>query len=88
MDRHQIRKMIFKNRSTIKELMLTEPQERIVRLVRDRGSITSNWFSKYQKISVQNASMQLIKLFLKGYLTKTETVSETGGFINVYQSAL
>lgn len=88
MTRHELRKIIFKNRAVIKELMLTENQEIIVRLVRDRGSITSSWFSAYQKISIQNASAQLKKLFEKGYLRCAETTAKSGGIINVYRSVL
>ena len=88
MTRHEIRKTIFRNRAAVKELMLTENQEIIVRLVRDRGSITSRWFSGYQKISVPNASMQLIKLWLKGYLHKEQVTSKTGGLENIFRSVL
>lgn len=85
---HQLRNIIFKNRKAIKELMLTRNQEMIIRLVKHRGSITSSWFSKYQKISTQNASAQLIKLYLKGYLLKEQTTSKTGGLENIFRSVI
>ena len=88
MKSRQLMEAIFKNRGLVHELMLTERQVIIVRLVRDRGSITSRWFSSYQKISIQNASAQLIKLYLKGYLHKEQITSKTGGLENVYRSAL
>lgn len=88
MTRHELKKIIFENRAEIKELMLTHRQVDIINFTRKRGVTTSSEISEFYGISIQNASVQLKKLFEKGYLRCAETTAKSGGIINVYRSVL
>jgi len=84
MKKSEIRNIILCHSKVIKELLLTETMINLVKEIKAHGYIKAAKVAEFKDISVQNASTQLNKLFLKGYLKREETTAETGGIEYIY----
>jgi len=81
----ELRSLIVKNRTRIKDLMLSESQMQIVKSA-DKGVKTS-WLAEALNITAQNASGRLNKLFWMGYLVRTSTTAKSGGVEYLYTTS-
>lgn len=83
MNKDNIRKTILENHSTIKELMLSDRQ---IEIIKSAGlGLTSIMIAGCYDITINNASSQLKKLYDKGYLSREEFISESGGIEYIYK---
>ena len=79
-NRDKIRQLVLQGCSPdIKSLLLNTNQIELVNLVKNNLINSSSELAKLKKISIQQASAQLNKLYLSGYLKRYIVSSSTGG---------
>lgn len=79
-DKDKIRQLVLQGCSPdIKSLLLNTSQIELVNLVKNNLINNSSELAKLKKISIQQASAQLNKLYLSGYLNRYIIPSPTGG---------
>ena len=72
----------------VKNLSITTQQLGIIKYARDSGhGITASELAGLQKITLQNASVQLTRLWNKGYLKRSKKACDTGGHFFHYEIA-
>ena len=81
--RSQIRLLVLTQLEDIKYHLLSAHAVRIVKDLINKPT-TSATLAKREKISVQNASQQLNKLYARGYLLRIEVKDPTGGIMWSY----
>jgi len=82
-----IRKQVMTGGSSnIRDLLLTETQEKLVKIIGEKKFTTANETAKQLNISIQNASSKLHTLYRRGYLQRLTTSAESGGIEYVYKS--
>jgi len=64
---------------------ITEASRAVIDIIFDAGEITAAQLSDKQKITLQNASTKIKKLFNQGYITRQESVLPTGGIHYLYK---
>lgn len=86
-DHSDIRSLMIERLDDIKKLLLSPRAVDIVRLAKSSEITSSDLANKYS-ISVANASAQLNKLYLKGYLSRVESIETTGGIMFTYKACI
>lgn len=86
----QLIQRFLESPDSIRNLVITNNQVAIVKHVRDCGlpNICARELAELKNISVQNASIQLSKLWLRGWLTRHQLTDETGGIYYRYSAAI
>ena len=69
----------------IRKLLLTLQQIELVRMVSAAECITTSQLAEWKKISVQNASSKLNRLYDAGYLSKITVSAPSGGIEHIYR---
>lgn len=80
----ELRTLILKHRTRIKELMICDAHIELLGMA--KNGIKSAELASLYGISVQNASGRLNKLFYKGYLKRIEELAPSGGIEYTYQT--
>ncbi len=80
-----IRSLIMERLADVKDLLLSPRAVEIVNWVKE-SEVTSSDLSKKYSISIANASSQLSRLYLKGYISRVEGVDPTGGSVFTYKA--
>lgn len=84
---NSIRQMILSNPEKVRELLLTDAALNIVMTVAqngDAGVTAAEWARRFND-SIQSASQKLKNLWIKGYLTREEMDSPSGGIHHLYK---
>lgn len=82
-----IRQMIMSDPEKVRELLLTNAARNAVMTVAqngDAGVTAAEWARRFDD-SIQSASQKLKSLWSKGYLTREEMVSPSGGIHHLYK---
>jgi predicted transcriptional regulator len=82
-----IRQMILSNPEKVRELLLTNAARNILMTVAqdgDAGVTAAEWVRRFDD-SIQSASQKLKSLWGKGYLTREEMASPSGGIHHLYK---
>ena len=82
----KIKRTIMENPRLVRELMISEEQESLVRFVDFRGDVTARDVARRLAISIQNASTRLKVLCDKGYLWREQLKQSSGGHEYRYKS--
>lgn len=86
MKEDKLRKIILSNHGALKHLILKDSQlPNLILIPFDDPGMTSSKFAFLLGVSVQNASQKLRILYGKGYLSREEVPSGTGGIEFVYK---
>ena len=83
----ELMRQILRNRDTIKELLPTDMQMRILRFIDTRHEVKSSEVAVNFKITVANASIQLSKMYNNGWLLRRDAGDPTGGITYIYRAA-
>jgi len=84
------RKLCLDHPDIAKSMLLTHNQIAIVRMVRNHThpTMTPRELADTRDLSIQAASQQLVHLWKKGYLERSERVQESGGIIYHYKACI
>lgn len=80
-----IRSLIIERLADVKDLLLSPRAVEIVNWVKG-SEVTSSDLAKKYSISVANASSQLNRLHMKGYISRVEASDPTGGSVYIYKA--
>lgn len=78
-------RIFMKNPKRFRSFVLSKRQIKIVQWVKKCGAVDSAELSGRERMSIQNSSLQLYRLYKKGYLARNKAFHETGGVIYIYR---
>ena len=80
-----IKKAVLEGKvSDIRRLLLNREQIELIERVEELGTLRASLLSHLMRVSIQNASAKLNRLYTAGYLERTETCAESGGIEYFY----
>jgi predicted transcriptional regulator len=80
-----IRRAYFENIERVKSLNISWHQKVILLTVNKEQGVTSSTLSEIMQIPVESTSTKLKRLYEKGYLSRAEVVSDSGGIEYIYK---
>lgn len=84
----KLMKRFLENPDDIRKVLLSNKQRDIVNEINVFGKMSARQLANIDKCTIQNASVQLLNLFKKGYLNRREAWAESGGREYWYTSAI
>lgn len=88
MNKDQLMKLYLNQSADINAIKISMAQIHIVVFVQDNPGCTTRAMAKVLNITVANSSVRLARLFMIGYLTRTEITADTGGLEYEYYSVI
>jgi hypothetical protein len=82
----KLKKYIVSNPDEARNLILSTYQIRTLKIVAGWTDFNSIKLQSVTKGTMQNTAMSLLKLYNKGYLTRTEISSPSGGIEYIYNN--
>ena len=79
-----VRRFMLNNIHEVKRILPTEQQIKIIKLTSE--TLTAPELAKKIGITIPHASMQLAKLWRRGWLERSDIGNETGGTMYIYTS--
>jgi predicted transcriptional regulator len=82
----RLRKAMMRNPKLLRELVLSEAQEKLYNLVAYRYEVGAAAVAKELRCSIQSASSRLSALAKKGYLVRRKSIHGSGGVEYFYMT--